>query len=86
MNDHAPSEDDGKDTFYVKLQCVFDKFHKYNMKILLDFNTKVGREESFKPTIGNESLLEICNVNGVRLVNCATSKILRVRCSHIATS
>jgi hypothetical protein len=36
------------------------------MKILLgDFNAKVGREDIFKPTIGNESLHEISNDNGV---------------------
>jgi hypothetical protein len=50
------------------------------MKILLaDFNAKVGREDIFKQTIGNESLQEISNVNGVRLVNFATSKNLRVK-------
>jgi endonuclease/exonuclease/phosphatase family metal-dependent hydrolase len=59
---------------------VFDKFPKYHMKILLgDFNAKVGKENIFKLTIGNESLHEISNVNGVRLVNFATSKNLRVR-------
>jgi hypothetical protein len=57
---------------------VFDKFPKYHMKILLrDFNSKVGREDIFKPTIGIESLDEISNDNGVRLVNFATSKNLR---------
>jgi hypothetical protein len=41
----------------------------YPMKILLgDFNAKVGREDIFKPTIGNESLHEISNDNGVRVV------------------
>jgi hypothetical protein len=50
------------------------------MKILLgDFNAKVGREDIFKLTIGNESLHEISNDNGVRLVNSATSKNLRVK-------
>jgi hypothetical protein len=45
------------------------------MKILLgDFNAKVGREDNFKPTIGNESLHEISIYNGVRTVNFATSK------------
>jgi hypothetical protein len=45
------------------------------MKILLgDFNAKVGREIIFKPTIGNESLYEISNDNGVIIVNIATSK------------
>jgi hypothetical protein len=50
------------------------------LKILLgDFNAKVGREDIFKPTIGNESLDEIGNDNGVRVVNFATSKNLTVR-------
>jgi hypothetical protein len=50
------------------------------MKILLgDFNSQVGKEDIFKPTIGNESLQEISNDNGVDLVNFATSKNLRVK-------
>jgi hypothetical protein len=50
------------------------------MKILLgDFNAKVGREDIFKPTIGNESSHEISNDNGVRVVNFATSKNLVVK-------
>jgi hypothetical protein len=54
---------------------VFDKFPKCHMKILLgDCNAKVGRKDIFKPTIGNESLHETSNDNGVRLVNFDTSK------------
>ncbi len=50
------------------------------MKILLgDFNAKVGRENIFKPTIGNESLHQDSNDNGVRIVNFATSKNLVVQ-------
>ena len=49
------------------------------MKILLgDFNAKVGRENIFKPTIGNESLHQHSNDNGVRIVTFATSKHLVV--------
>jgi hypothetical protein len=37
------------------------------MKILLgDFNAKVGREDASKPTIGNESLHQDSNDNGVK--------------------
>jgi hypothetical protein len=44
-----------KGSFYEELERVFDKFPKYHMEILLgDFNAKVGREDIFKPTIGNE--------------------------------
>jgi hypothetical protein len=47
------------------------------MKILLrDFSAKVDRENIFKPTTGNESLHEIGNDNGVRVVNVFTSKNL----------
>jgi hypothetical protein len=47
------------------------------MKILLgDFNAKVGREDIFKPTVGNESLHEINNDSAVRVVNFATSENL----------
>jgi exonuclease III len=77
---HAPTEektDDIKDRFYDELEQVFDKFPKYPMKILLgDFNAKVSREDFFEPTIGNESLHEISNDNGVRVVNFARSKSL----------
>jgi hypothetical protein len=48
------------------------------MKILLgDFNAKVGREDIFKPTIGNESLHEISNDNGIRVVNFATMNFIK---------
>jgi len=43
------------------------------MKILLqDFNAKMGRENIFKPTVGNESLHQANNDKGVRIVNNAT--------------
>jgi hypothetical protein len=83
LNIHAPTEDktdDVKDSFYEELERVFDKFPKYYIRILLgDLNTKVGREDIFKLTTGNESLHEISNDNGVRLVNLATYKNLRVK-------
>jgi hypothetical protein len=50
------------------------------MKILFgDFNSKVGREDIFEPTTGNESLHEINNDNGVKVVNFTTSKNLTVK-------
>jgi hypothetical protein len=74
---HAPTEDkcdNTKDSFYEEL--VFEQFPKYHMKILLgDFNATVGREDIFKPAIGNTSLHETSNDNGVRVVNFAASKI-----------
>jgi len=50
-----------------------------HMKILLgDFSAKVGREDIFKSTIRNESLHEISNNNGVRVVNfCPVKKFVK---------
>jgi hypothetical protein len=73
-------DDDIKDSFYKELGQVFDQFPRYHMKILLvDFNAKVGRKDIFKPIIGNESLHEANNDNGVTEVNFATSKNLIVK-------
>jgi hypothetical protein len=81
LNIDVPTEDHiyyVKDSFYKELECVFDKFPKYRIQILLgDFNAKVGREDIFKPTILNESLHEISNDSGV--VNFVASKILTVK-------
>ena len=50
------------------------------MKILLrDFNAKVGGQNIFKMTIGNDSLHQDSKDNGVRIVNFATSKNLVVK-------
>jgi hypothetical protein len=70
---HQP--DDTKDSFYKELEHVFIQFLNCYMKILLgDFTAEVVREYIYKPTIGNKSLHEISNDNGVRVVNSATSK------------
>jgi len=55
-------------------------FLKYHMKILLrDLNVKFGREDIFKLTIGNDSLHQDGNENGVRTANFATPKNLVVK-------
>jgi hypothetical protein len=69
---------------------VFDQFPKYHVEILLDdFNVIVGKEHIFKLKIRNESLNEISNANGIRVVNILSSPIITlsiVRCSHILTN
>jgi hypothetical protein len=73
LNVHAPNEEksgDSKECFYKEIEQVFDHFPKYHMKILLgDCNAKVGRENIFKPTIGNERLHQDSKDNGVRIIN-----------------
>jgi hypothetical protein len=85
LNVHAPCEDKGddvKDSFCEELGSVFDQFPMYDTKILLgDVSAKVGRENIFKRTIGNESLHEISNDSGVRVVNFATYKNFVVKCT-----
>jgi hypothetical protein len=80
---HKPSEDksdDARDSFDEELEQVFDHFPRYHMKILLgDFNAKVGRKNIFKPTIGNDSVHQDSNDNGVRIVNFSTYKKLFVK-------
>jgi len=45
------------------------------MKIILaDFSVKVGRENIFKLTTGNEDLRQDSNDNGVRIVLCHIKK------------
>jgi hypothetical protein len=42
LNAHDPTEDkidDMKDSFYDELACVFDKFPKYHMSLLLGICT-----------------------------------------------
>ena len=77
VNVHAPSEeksDESKESFFLKnYSRPFYHFTKYYMKIPLgDFNAKVGREVIFNLTMGNESLHQVSNDNGVRIVNSAT--------------
>jgi hypothetical protein len=53
--------------FHHTVLVVLDEF--------LDFNTKAGREDIFKQTIGNKSLHKISNDKGAWVVNSATPKI-----------
>jgi hypothetical protein len=47
-------------TLQKELECVFDKFPKYHMKILLgDFNATVGREDIFKQQLGMRVYMKI---------------------------
>jgi hypothetical protein len=90
LNVRVPYEDKGngvKYSFYEELGRVFDHYSRYDMKMLLDdFNAKVGRENIFEPTFGNESLHEISTDNEVRVVNFATFKnyLSKAQCSRIA--
>jgi hypothetical protein len=50
------------------------------MKILVgDFNAKLEREDIIKPIIGNKSVHQDSNDNGVTVVNFATPKSLVIK-------
>jgi hypothetical protein len=62
-------------TFTTKGSVYSINTRSTTRKFLLgDCNTKVGGEDIFNPAIGNKSLHEINNDNGVRVVSFATSK------------
>jgi len=83
FNAHAASgekSDDSKDSFYEKLEQVFDHFPKCRMKFLWgDFNEKMGREDIFKCIIGNESPNQISKGNSARIINFVTSENVVVK-------
>jgi hypothetical protein len=68
---YAPTEDkccDKNNSYCEEAELVYDQFHMYHMKMLLQyFSVKVGREDIFKSTIGNKSLHETSNDNGIRV-------------------
>jgi len=66
-----------KNSFYEGLEQVVDHLHKYHTNFLLgDFNEKLGTEDVFKLRVGNESLHQDSNDNGIIIVNFATSNNL----------
>lgn len=83
INVHAPtevSEDETKDEFYDTLEQIYNEIPNYATKIILgDLNAKIGKEHIFKPTIGNHSLHNTSNDNGIRLINFAISKELVIK-------
>jgi len=64
---------DSKDTFYEELRPVCKHFLKHHINILLwGFNTKLGRDDIFKPKILNDSLHEDSTDNHLSVVIVAT--------------
>jgi hypothetical protein len=47
-----------------------------------DFNAQIGKEVMFKPTFGKESLHDISNDNGSKLINFAISSDLVISITY----
>lgn len=57
------------------MKRAYDLAPRFDMKIIMgDFNSKIGKEDVYFPTIGKHSLHDITNNNGYLLVNFASSK------------
>lgn len=69
------NEDEKNNRFYEELDEVYDRLSRHSIKIYLgDFNSKIGRETVYRPTIGKDRLYEYSNDNGQRLtINMAMS-------------
>ena len=78
LNVYSSSEekcDDSKDSFYEEFEKVCDQISKYSMKIILvDCNAKVGRANIINRIVGNDSLHQDSNDNGVKRVRFAHKK------------
>lgn len=65
INVHALTEDkeeDEKEAFYEELDDLHNSFPKNDIKIIFgDFNSKIGKEHEFRPTIGSHSLHDDSN-------------------------
>lgn len=74
---HAPTEDaeeEHKNVFYEDLNNEISRVPRHDVKIVLgDINAKIGKEATFRPTVGWFSLHETSNENGVRVVDFATN-------------
>lgn len=76
---NAPTEDsndEDKDNFYGQLEELF--ISDYDTLMMLDANAKIGREDIWSSVAGKESLHEINNKNGVRILSFACSTNLFV--------
>jgi len=66
-----------REEFYNLLEQNINQIANSDIKIILgDFNAKVGNEDVYKPTIGNESLHNETNNNGIKIIQFAIPKIL----------
>jgi len=83
INVRAPTNEKAKvmkEEFYNLLEQNINQIANSNIKIILgDFNAKVGKEDIYKPTIGNESLHKETNNNVTKMIQFTISKGFNVR-------
>jgi len=84
INVRAPANkkmEEVKEEFYNLLEQNINQMANSDTKILLgDFNAKVGKEDTYKPTTGNGSLHNETN-NGIKMIQFAIPNGFNVRCT-----
>jgi len=82
INCYAPTEEKSeeiKNAFYEELDRIYDALPTGKPKIIVDdFNAKIGKEETYTPTIGKDSLHNDTNDNGNKLITFATARNMRI--------
>lgn len=69
-----------KKKFYLLLETSLEKLPKrYKVIVLWVFNTKINKNECFRPTIDLHSLHYTSNNNGYRLIDLAIERGLKIK-------
>jgi len=82
INIHGPTneqDEEEKELFYTILEDVYESVKGNIILALGDFSAKIGRERYYRSITGNQSLHELSNDNGTKLVNFAAAKGLVVK-------
>jgi hypothetical protein len=87
INAHAPTEDaenEDKEMFYSKLETVYDGTPGSDVKMVMGhFNAKMGKEDIFIPVVGQYSLHQTCNDNGLKAVDFTMSRNLKICSTYV---
>ena len=74
-----------KDIFYNEMERALDALPTNDVKIILgDLNAKIGKETEYRSIIGKNSLHNISNDNGLRLIYFAASRNMIISSTQFA--
>jgi len=80
MHQQIKTRKRNEEEFCNLLEQNKNQIARSDIKIILgDFNAKVGKESKHKPTIGNESLCNETNNNGIKMIQFVISDGLNAR-------
>jgi hypothetical protein len=80
---YKEKEEEVKDYFYQQMEETYDSIPSNDIKVILgDLNAKIGKEKEYRGVIGTESLHDITNHNGTKLIDFAESKNLIISSTY----